>query len=57
MAEPSEINSQVNRTREKNDPAAFSPKPALEEKKGSGLRGKDKQQGDLKQPIDKPGEM
>ena len=47
----------MNRTREKNDPAAFSPKPALEEKKGSRLRGKDKQQGDLKQPIDKPGEM
>ena len=33
MAEPSEIDSQVNRTREKNDPAAFSPKPALEEKR------------------------
>ena len=49
MAEPSEINSQVNRTREKNYPAAFSPKPALDEKKGSRLRGKDKQQGDLKQ--------
>ena len=50
------MNSQANRTREKNDPAAFSPKPALDEKKGSRLRGKDKQQGDLKQPIDKPGE-
>ncbi len=55
MAEPSETNGQVNRTREKNDPAAFSPKPALNGKKGSRLRGKDKQQGDLKQPIDKPG--
>ena len=46
----------MNRTRDKNDSAAFSLKPALDEKKGSRLRGKDKQQGDLKQPIDKPGE-
>jgi hypothetical protein len=42
MAEPSEIKSQVNRTREDNDPAAFSPKPVLDENKGAGLRGKEK---------------
>jgi hypothetical protein len=46
--------SQVNRTRENNDPAAFSPKPTLDEDKGAGLRGKDKQQGDLEQPGDNP---
>ena len=57
MANHSEINSQVNRTRDKNDPAAFSPKPALDEKKGSRLCGKEKHQGDLKQPMDKQEEM
>ena len=47
----------MNRTRDKNDSAAFSLKPALDEKKGSRLRGKEKQQGDLKQPLDKQEEM
>ncbi|MEA3028057.1 MAG: hypothetical protein QOF91_3342 [Alphaproteobacteria bacterium] len=55
MAEPSEIKSQVNRTRENSDPAAFSPKPVLDEKnKGAGLRGGDKKQGDLQQPAERP---
>lgn len=54
MAEPSEIKSQVNRTRENNDPAGFSRKPMLDENEGAGLRGEDKQQDDLKQPGDNP---
>jgi hypothetical protein len=43
----------VSRTRENNDPVSFSDKPH-DENKGAGLRGKDKQQGDLKQPTDTP---
>jgi hypothetical protein len=54
MSEPSDIKSQVNRMRENNDPAGSSRKPMLDENKGAGLRGKDKQQGDLKQPSDTP---
>jgi hypothetical protein len=48
MAEPSELKSQVNRTREENDSAAFSTKPMLDGKHGAGLRGKDSQQGALR---------
>jgi hypothetical protein len=38
---------QVNRTREKNDPAAFSDKPMLDERRHAGLRGEDKTQDRL----------
>ena len=38
---------QVTRTRENNDPASFSSKPALDENKGAGLRGSDKGHGAL----------
>jgi hypothetical protein len=54
MANPSDVKSQVNRTRENNDPAGFGKKPMLDENKGGGLRGEDKRQGDLKQPADNP---
>ena len=49
MALPSENKNQVHRTREELDPAATSPKPMLDEKRKGGLRGQDKQQGDLRQ--------
>ena len=48
MAGPSEIKSQVNRDREEDDPAAFSDKPMLGENHGAGLRGRDRQQGALR---------
>jgi hypothetical protein len=54
MSEPSDIKNQVNRSRTNNDPAGSSLKPMLDEDQGAGLRGKDKQQGDLKQPADTP---
>ena len=44
--------NQVNLTRENNNPAAFGKKPQLDEKDGAGLRGQDKQQGDLKRPSE-----
>ena len=49
MGLPSDNKNQVNRTRPEPDPAAFSPKPELDEKANGGLRGKDKSQGDLRQ--------
>ena len=49
MGIPSEHKNQVTRTREEPDPAAFSSKPELDEKRKGGLRGQDKQQGDLRQ--------
>ena len=49
MGLPSENKNQVTRTREDNDPSAASPKPMLDERRKSGLRGQDKPQGDLRQ--------
>jgi hypothetical protein len=49
MGIPSENKNQINRSREEPDPAAFSPKPQLDEKPKGGLRGQDKRQGDLRQ--------
>ena len=49
MGIPSENKNQVNRTREEPDPSAFSVKPELNEKRKGGLRGQDKEQGDLRQ--------
>ena len=40
----------VNRTREANDPSAFSAKPMLDEHRGAGLRGPDKQGAGLRGP-------
>ena len=47
MGLPSENKNQVTRTREDKDPSAASPKPMLDEKRKSGVRGQDKQQDDL----------
>ena len=47
MSIPSDNKNQINRTRPEPDPAAFSPKPELDEKRNGGLRGDDKRQGAL----------
>jgi len=44
---PSDNKNQINRTRIEPDPAAFSPKPDLDEKRSGGLRGDDKRQAAL----------
>jgi hypothetical protein len=48
MGLPSDNKNQVVRKRESKDPAAFSPKPMLDENRNGGLRGPDKRQGALR---------
>jgi hypothetical protein len=49
MGIPSENKTRSTRSRKEPDSAAFSPKPELDEKRKSELRGQDKRQGDLRQ--------
>ena len=48
MGAPSANKNQVIRRRQEPDAAAFSVKPDLDEEKDAGLRGTDKNQGDLR---------